>query len=203
MELKQYQHRCLDVLKRYFRMCGETCDAAASFTVIAGEFFTGSPAYRELTGSKWLSGIPYVCLRVPTGGGKTLLACHSISVAMGEYKRQDATLVLWLVPSNAILEQTYKTLTNPQHPYYQALSQTLGKFCVKTVDEALNLSRGDIDGQTCIIISTLQAFRRDDKDGLRVYRQNGRLQSFFNTSEQQLLKSELEKDEASGNVACT
>ena len=203
MELKQYQQRCLDVLKRYFRMCGETCDAAASYTAIAGEFFTGSPAYRELSGSKWLSGIPYVCLRVPTGGGKTLLACHSISVAMREYKRRDETLVLWLVPSNAILEQTYKTLTNPQHPYSHALSQTLGHFCVKTVEEALYLSRGDVDTQTCIIVSTLQAFRRDDKDGLRVYRQNGRLQPFFNTSEQQLLKNELEKDEASGDVACT
>ncbi|MBQ7651777.1 MAG: DEAD/DEAH box helicase family protein [Victivallales bacterium] len=201
LELKQYQQRCLDVLRRYFRLCGESGDAAASYTTVAQENFTGQPPYHALTEYRSLAGIPYVCLRVPTGGGKTLLACHSLSIAMSEYKRQDSSLVLWLVPSNAILEQTYAAISNPSHPYHQALAQSLGGFSVKRVEEALYLSRGDADGRTCIIISTIQAFRRDNKDGLRVYRSSGNLQCLFDGAIIHGLSTALEKDAETGEPA--
>lgn len=55
--------------------------------------------------------MPYVCLRVPTGGGKTLLACHTVRLAMREFMRADSAVVLWLVPSNTILDQTRDALT--------------------------------------------------------------------------------------------
>ncbi len=32
-----------------------------------------------------LLGVPNVCIRLPTGGGKTLLAAHSISIAGRSY----------------------------------------------------------------------------------------------------------------------
>ena len=67
---------------------------------------TGIP-YREV---KELPGLPYVCLRIPTGGGKTLVACHSIGIAANDLLHTDNPVVLWLVPSNAIKEQTINAL---------------------------------------------------------------------------------------------
>jgi type III restriction enzyme len=48
--------------------------------------------------------IPYVCLRLPTGGGKTVLASYIVKVAKQAYLEQDYPVVLWLVPTNTIRE---------------------------------------------------------------------------------------------------
>ncbi len=48
--------------------------------------------------------VPHVCLKVPTGGGKTLLG-----VAALERIKQDTGFVLWIVPTRAIYEQTLRT----------------------------------------------------------------------------------------------
>ena len=53
---------------------------------------------------------PYVCLRLPTGGGKTFLAARAVKVAAKYLKREKNPLVLWLVPSDAIRQQTLETL---------------------------------------------------------------------------------------------
>ena len=58
--------------------------------------------------------IPHICLKIPTGGGKTLLA----AAALERLNRQTG-LTLWLVPTRAIYEQTKKALWNREHPYRQ------------------------------------------------------------------------------------
>jgi type III restriction enzyme len=117
--------------------------------------------------------MPYVCLRVPTGGGKTLLACYASGLAMSELLRADRAVVLWLVPSNTILEQTADALRDPRHPYRRALELACGAAEVVTIEEALRLSRAAVDGQTVVIVSTIQAFRVEDTTGRKVYEQNG------------------------------
>ena len=64
-------------------------------------------AYRPL---EKLENTPYVCLRLPTGGGKTLLGAYTISTAAQAFLEQDFPLVLWLVPTNTIRQQTLETL---------------------------------------------------------------------------------------------
>jgi len=71
-------------------------------------------------------GMPYVCLRVPTGGGKTLLACYAAGLAMDEFMRAERAVVLWLVPSNTILDQTADALRDPRHSYRRALELACG-----------------------------------------------------------------------------
>ena len=56
--------------------------------------------------------IPHVCFKVPTGGGKTLLA----AAALERLNRQTG-LVLWITPTNAIYGQTKAALRNREHPY--------------------------------------------------------------------------------------
>ena len=70
--------------------------------------------YRSVPG---LPELPCVCLRVPTGGGKTPMACHAVGTAIKEYLRQDFGLCLWLVPSKPIREQPLRALRDRNHPY--------------------------------------------------------------------------------------
>src|SRR3990167_5085572 len=118
-------------------------------------------------------GMPYVCLRVPTGGGKTLLACYTAGLAMDEFMRAECAVVLWLVPSNTILDQTADALRDARHPYRRALELACGAVEVVTIEEALHLSRATVEGQTVVIVATIQAFRVEDTTGRKVYDQNG------------------------------
>jgi type III restriction enzyme len=117
--------------------------------------------------------MPYVCLRVPTGGGKTLLACYAAGLAQREFMRAERAVVLWLVPSNTILDQTADALRDPRHPYRRALELACGAVEVVTIEEALRLSRATVEGQTVVIVSTIQSFRVEDTTGRKVYDQNG------------------------------
>jgi type III restriction enzyme len=109
--------------------------------------------------------MPYVCLRVPTGGGKTLLACYAAGLAINELLRADRAVILWLVPSNTILDQTVEALQDKHHPYRRALELSCGAVEVVTVEEALHLSRATVEGQTVVIVATIQSFRVEDTTG--------------------------------------
>lgn len=100
-------------------------------------------------------------------------------MANKEYLKRDNSLVLWLVPSNAIKEQTLKALRDRNHAYRQALDTTLGQVTVMDLSEALYLQQGALIGSTVIIVGTLQAFRVEEKDGRKVYESAGALQHHF------------------------
>lgn len=174
--LKEYQQKALTALESYLQRVtrlGDPDTAFYEFTRDASGQGTPFIPVRELP------GVPYVCLRLPTGGGKTLLACHSIAVAKHSYLGTDYPLILWLVPSNAIRDQTLAALRDRAHPYRQALDQYLGAVTVLDLTEALHVQRATLDSTTTIIVSTLQAFRVEDTDGRRVYEDNGSLMTHF------------------------
>ena len=135
--------------------------------------------YRSITEPSELADIPYVCLRLPTGGGKTLLACHAIAIANRDFLKVEHSIVLWLVPSNAIRSQTIKALRDRNHPYRQSLDTTLNNVEVMDVEEALHLRQGIAVSSTVVIVSTLQAFRVEDKEGRKVYDSAGALYHHF------------------------
>lgn len=79
-------------------------------------------------------------------------------------------MVLWLVPSTAILTQTLDALKDLGHPYRQALEASVGgPVRAVTVEEALYLNRTALDGETVVLVSTMQAFNVEDTTGRRVY----------------------------------
>ncbi len=55
---------------------------------------------RPYTSVEGLPGMPYVCLRLPTGG-KTLIACYIVGITASELLKTESPIVLWFVPSNA------------------------------------------------------------------------------------------------------
>jgi len=182
MQLKNYQQRSLDILGAYFQMChqlnslGMSNSVGMAFTEITNRLYGQGLPYAPIAA---LPGLPYVCLRVPTGGGKTLMACHAISVTTSHFLRADRSLVLWLVPSNSILEQTLKALKNRNHPYRQAIESRLGSVTVLNASEALYVQPGTLQTDSVIIVSTIQAFRVEETEGRKVYEPSGVLMSHF------------------------
>jgi type III restriction enzyme len=168
--LREYQEAGLASLTRYLKSAA-TQDVQTAFVLE-----TRRP-YRPVRG---LEDLPYVCLRVPTGGGKTVMACHALGIAAREFLHVERTVCLWLVPSNAILEQTQKALRDRRHPYRQAIDAAFaGQVEVMGLADALYLTRGVLDGATVIIVSTLAALRVEDTDGRKVYETSGALQHHF------------------------
>ena len=62
-------------------------------------------------------------MKVPTGGGKTFMACASVRRIFDALPTGKPQVVVWLVPSDSILTQTIRTLSDVDHPYRQRLDQ--------------------------------------------------------------------------------
>lgn len=169
--LKDYQTASLDALRAWLSEAASTGDADTAF------YKRTRRPYQPVAA---LPGVPYACLRVPTGGGKTLIAAHAVGVAADAYLKTDSPTCVWLVPSNAILSQTLRALGNRAHPFRAALAERFGENVrVMGVPEALYARRPDYDGGATVIVATIQSFRVTDTEGRKVYEPNGELMDHF------------------------
>lgn len=195
LTLKDFQQRTLEALKTYFVECSQSGNANTAFysTTLAA-LGVGIP-YNPVNE---LPGLPYVCLRIPTGGGKTFVACHSIGIASKTLLHAEKTVALWLVPSNAIREQTLAALKELRHPYRQALESTLGPVNVLDVEESLYVTRVALDSASTVIVCTIQLFRVEDIVGRKVYKDSGNLMPHFDDLPPEIEKT-LERAEG-GNL---
>jgi type III restriction enzyme len=170
-ELKTYQRRCLNELAKYLRRTWELQDADTAF------YEQTRRAYHHV---ETLRGLPYVCVRVPTGGGKTALAAYAVGIAAENLLRTERCLVLWFAPTTQIVEQTLKALQDKRHPYRQALDSSFdGCVTVMDMKSAMGLQRGTLESDTVIIVSTMAAFRVENTEGRKIYEDSGILMSNF------------------------
>lgn len=186
MILKDYQKRSLKALSDYFQTCQQYDSADTAFYSATKQTFGFGIPYREVNE---LPGLPYVCLRIPTGGGKTVVASHAIGVAAKDLMHTDYPVVLWLVPSNAIKEQTINALKDRNHFYRKAIEESIPSVTVLSVQEALYVTRSSLTSSAVIIVSTIQAFRVDDTEGRKVYEQSGALMEHFTNLDPALAES--------------
>jgi type III restriction enzyme len=122
--------------------------------------------------------VPNVCLKIPTGGGKTLLAAASVSRISGKYRQANTGFVLWIVPNEAIYTQTKRQLTDRDHPYRQMLD-TAAAGKVKILEKESPLTRQDVESHLCVMLLMLQAAARESKESLKVFRDRGNVHGFF------------------------
>jgi type III restriction enzyme len=181
IELKKYQKRVLDELKDYLedaKLLGGERGIRLAFIDKQTE---DARPYKTIEG---LEATPFVCVKVPTGGGKTLIASHSLGVIHDTFNKQQNKngLVLWMVPSDAIRRQTLNTLNDRNHPYREALDMQFdSNVKIFTVEEALmGITKSDISDNLCIIVASLAAFKRDDSSWLKAFKDSGGLISHFN-----------------------
>ncbi len=191
LALKDYQQRTLEALKAYCVSCSQTGNANTAFYATTLAMFSVGIPYSAVSE---LPGLPYVCLRIPTGGGKTLVACHSIGIAARYLLHAERTVALWLVPSNAIREQTLAALKEPRHPYRLALDSTLGPVNVLDIEEALYVTRASLDSASTVIVCTIQLFRVEDTVHRKVYEDSGNLMPHFDDLPPEI-EATLEKGE--------
>ena len=182
MELKKYQSETLLVLRRFLEQC-HLAGPVGAYEAITEEpeqaqrlgRYRGS--YRNLEG---LPGTPYVCLRLPTGGGKTVLAAHAVALAREAWVDKDWLLVLWLVPTNIIRRQTAEALKNPQHPYRRVLDDAFdGRVRVFDIGDFTSIRPHDIGDHCCIVVGTIQTLRVTNTEGRKVYAHNENMEPHF------------------------
>jgi type III restriction enzyme len=122
--------------------------------------------------------IPNVCLKVPTGGGKTLLAAAAVARLMQAYLARSHGLVLWVVPNEAIYRQTLAALSHRDHPYRQMLNVAAAGR-VKVLEKASPLTRQDTESHLCVMVLMLQSAARASKETLRFFRDRGNVLGFL------------------------
>ncbi|MCR5833115.1 MAG: DEAD/DEAH box helicase family protein [Selenomonadaceae bacterium] len=174
MELKDYQIRTLEILEKFLR---GSYDCAAAF-----EKYRDAEGYNETYQPLLnMEKVPYVCLRLPTGGGKTLIGTHAIKIAAENVLEREYPFVLWLVPSNEIRNQTLKVLRSPDSFYGKILYEEFAQVNIFDVTEFRQLRPQDLKQKLNICVATFQAFRVKDKgkDEYKVYQPNEELGACF------------------------
>ena len=122
--------------------------------------------------------LPCFCLKIPTGGGKTLLATKVIDLVNTYYRRRQTGLVLWIVPTTQIYNQTLRALKDRDHPYRQQLDvASAGKTLV--LEKNSGFGPQDVRERLCVLLLMLPSANRATKDQLRMFRDSGGFDRFF------------------------
>lgn len=190
MKLKHYQEKVLSALSDYLRALDDFSDkyekAIQIDPELAHDLDFPKRAFLQATQrgiyhskSNGLSEpLPDIYLKVPTGGGKTLLACHSIDLIHKSYLKRQTGLVLWIVPSTQIYRQTISSLKNREHPYRQILDiSSGGRTLIKEKTEIF--TRQDVEGNLVVLMLMLPSANRLNKDTLKVFKDAGGFTDFF------------------------
>jgi type III restriction enzyme len=182
MELKRFQKDVIADLTRFLALLSEKQNIPKAYEAFWNEKnvpigLSGLSPYRTE-----IPGVPDVCFKVPTGGGKTFIACNSIKPIFDALPYTKAKAVVWLVPSDSILEQTYKALTNADHPYRQRINSDFGnRVEVYGKQQLLNgqdFSPTTVRERLSIFVLSYDSFRISKKDGRKAYQENGNLAPF-------------------------
>ncbi len=186
--LKEYQTRTLQHVQAYLQALGEARaksaklaaidpDAAFDFTAKAWDKVeTGRPFLARKNGLK--EPLPAFCLKIPTGGGKTLLAAKVIDLIQTHYRKRQTGLVLWIVPTSQIYNQTYSALKDRDHPYRQALDlASAGRTLV--LEKTSGFSPDDVKENLCVLLLMLPSANRVTKETLRMFKDSGGFDRFF------------------------
>ena len=168
MTLKRYQAEAIAVLRGFLEQA-RLRGPAEAFHAATGR------AYNPMLGDP-----PYVCLRLPTGGGKTLLAAEAVAVARDAWLDQPFPLVLWLVPTKTIAEQTVEAMRNPALLPRRAHDAAFGGAVrVFSIGDFAQVRPQDIAQSATIIVGTIQSLRVENTDGRKVYAHHEEMEPHF------------------------
>ena len=186
MELKPYQQQVINDLSLFLENIQETKNLKEAFY----DFWAKHPRTPLLPFADTaiepyknnVPRVPHICIKVPTAGGKTFIACNAIKTIFDVFAYDKPKAVVWLVPSITILDQTIKNLKDTNHPYRQKINSHFGNK-VEVFDKAALLQGSGFNAtsvkeQLNIFVLSFDSIRTANKEGRKVFEQNGSLQSF-------------------------
>ncbi len=159
--LKDYQIRVLKDIEEFFECLDESKSAGvADYVSVA---FGAHPKYRQypdrpITGTGKL--YPRVCIKMPTGGGKTLVAVETIRAYQNILAKKKTGLVVWITHRDQIYRQTIENLQNKSHPYRQFLDQASGNRTL-IIEKGQTLRRQDVEENLVVLMLMIQSATRD------------------------------------------
>lgn len=167
MELKKYQLQVIKDLDRFLELLIEKQNISKAYNALWNEKginvgIDGMPPYNPE-----LAGVPQVCFKVPTGGGKTFLAANSLKPIFASMPHIHPKAVVWLVPSDAILSQTYKTLTDKNHDYRKKIDVDFGNkveiYSKQQLLNGQNFNPTSVSDNLSIFVLSYDSFRTSKK----------------------------------------
>ncbi|TXE14110.1 DEAD/DEAH box helicase [Algoriphagus aquimarinus] len=186
MELKPYQQEVINDLSLFLERVQETKDTAKAFHNFWSEHpktplmpFPGT-AIEPYKNN--VPRVPHICLKVPTAGGKTFIACNAIKTIFDAFNYDKPKAVVWLVPSITILDQTIKNLKDPSHPYRQKINSHFGNkvevFDKSSLLQGSGFNATSVKEQLNIMVFSFDSLKAKNKEDRKVFQENGNLQSF-------------------------
>lgn len=182
MELKNYQIQVIRDLERFLELLIEKQSISSAYSALwngkgVNVGIDGMPPYNSE-----LAGVPQVCFKVPTGGGKTFLAANSIKPIFDSMPHIHPKAVVWLVPSDAIFTQTYRTLTDKNHDYRKKIDVDFGNkveiYSKQQLLNGQNFNPTSVSDNLSVFVLSYDSFRTSKKDGRKAYQENGSLLPF-------------------------
>ncbi|MHA7600672.1 DEAD/DEAH box helicase [Alicycliphilus sp. T452] len=194
MELKDYQARVLRDLAEYLDVLDNTPNLAQAFK----DYWAGKGVRVGTEGSNavmdpyknTVPGVPHICAKVPTAGGKTFIAVNALDTvfsALAKRAPRRPKMVVWLVPSLTILDQTVQALASPEHPYRKRLDQLFRHRVAVYEKRDLLMGAGfsydTAQEQLSIVVMSFDSLRARNKEDRKIFQENGNLASFLKPDE--------------------
>lgn len=188
MKLKEYQERALKEVKGFLEQLAVWRGKARQDDEWLFDFAEKAWEKAEVgrTYLKKKDGLnrplPVFCLKIPTGGGKTLLAVKTIDLVQNIYLKRQTGLVVWIVPTLQIYRQTLARLKDRDDPYRQHLDMvSAGKTLI--LEKTDGFTPQDVEEHLAVLLLMLPSASRANKEALRMFRDSGAFQAFFPAEE--------------------
>ena len=181
MELKKYQQEVLNALDDYIETLEDTKDLREAYHSYwlkrKIDILRDSSERSSLRPyNNHITGVPNVTVKVPTAGGKTFIACSALKHLFAHHPFGKPKVVIWFVPSDTILKQTYRNLNDPQHPYRRRINVDFnGRVKVIRKEEALlaqGLKIAELKDNLTILVLSIQSFASENKESRKARREN-------------------------------
>lgn len=184
MQLKEYQQRALETIRGYLELLATWRKKAEDNPDLEIDFPSKAWEKAEV-GRGYLARknglgqpLPAFCLKVPTGGGKTLLAVKTVDLVNTVYRKHQMGLVLWIVPTTQIYRQTIQHLKDRDHPYRQHLDLASGGHTL-ILEKTDHFAPQDVQENLVVLMLMLPSANRKTKETLKVFKDSGGFQDFF------------------------
>lgn len=187
MYLKEYQKSSVDRLRTYLILAKEEKKRA----IQAKETLQIDHNWPEVTDTALgiahydspKNGIsdyyPRVVMKIPTGGGKTVLAVEAIREYQERFREKRTGLVVWIVPTETIYSQTVTMLRDRTHPLRQLLDQSSGGKTL-ILEKGQKLNQNDLEQNLVVLFIMIQSVSRlNAKESLKVFQDSGGYEGFF------------------------